>query len=110
MNIELDTGVQKCLGPKLISNPDLIYVCVTIASPGDRDRFFVLTKTDLQKVCIDSYCGWMDSIQWKRPRNPESYDCRYYVHGIFRFEDNWELITHRLQTTAPDVSLVPSDH
>src|ERR1035437_393498 len=36
MNIECDrdTGVQKCLGPAPILNPELIYVCVAIAPPG----------------------------------------------------------------------------
>jgi hypothetical protein len=111
MNIEFDshTGVQKCLGAKPISNPELIYVCVTIASPGDRDRFFVLTMADLQKVCVDGYTLWMDKHQWKRPRSPESYDCRYEVNEISQFEDNWDLIIHRLQTRPPDSSLVPGD-
>src|ERR1051325_4124325 len=52
MNIEFDrnTGVQRCVGPTAIPHPDLIYVCVMIALPGNRDRFFVLTAADLQRV------------------------------------------------------------
>jgi hypothetical protein len=109
MDIEFDrdTGVQKCLGPAPISNPELIYVCVTIASPGGRDRFFVLTMADLQKVCVDGYARWMGPHQWKRPRSAESYDCRYGVDAISGFEDNWDLIIRRLRTSAPDRSLLP---
>jgi hypothetical protein len=111
MDIEFDrdTGVQKCVGPTLISNPELIYVCVAISSPGGRDRFFVLTVADLQRVCIDGYSRWMDERRWKRPRSPESYDCRYGLDAISQFEDNWDLIIHRLRTSAPDRSLVPGD-
>ena|ERR1017187_5024102 len=114
MNIEFDrdTGVQRCLRATPISNPELIYVCVTIASPGapvGRDRFFVLTMADLQKVCMEGYARWMDKHQWKRPRSPESYDCRYEVGEISQFEDKWDLIIHRLRSSAPDRSLVPGD-
>ena len=111
MNIEFDrdTGVQRCLGAKPISNPELIYVCVTIASPGGRDRFFVLTVADLQKVCMEGYARWMGPHQWKRPRVPESYDCRYEVGEISQFDDNWDLIIRRLGTSAPDRSLVAGD-
>jgi hypothetical protein len=98
MNIEFDreTGVQKCLGLKPISNPELIYVCVMIASSGGGDRFFVLTVADLQKVCADSYARWMGPHQWKRPQSPECYDCRYEVDAISQFENGWDLITSRL--------------
>ena len=81
MNITFDaaTGTQKTLGPTVIENPDLIYVCVAIAAPGELDRFFILTKRDLQAVCIQNYSRWMDGISWKRPRSPESYDCRWWI-------------------------------
>lgn len=79
MNIELDlqTGIQKCLGLKKLTNPELIYVCVAIAAPGVRDRFFILTESDLQKVCVEEYTDWMNEHGWKRPSSPSSHDCRY---------------------------------
>ena len=96
MNIELDaaSGRQNFGGAKTIVNPDLIYVCVSIAPPasGARDRFFVLCKRDVQAAIIESYSLWMDKRDWIRPRNPASFDSRYYLPNIEKFEDNWQLI------------------
>ena len=111
MEISLDekTKAQKSLGPKKIQNPDLIYVCVAIAPPDDakdnKDRFFILTKAQLQNACIKTYSAWMDTKEWKRPRNPASYDCRYWISHVQEYEDNWQLIRDRLKTAAPDPSL-----
>lgn len=111
MEISLDeeTKAQKSLGSKKIQNPDLIYVCVAIAPPDDsqdnKDRFFILTKAQLQNVCIKTYSAWMDKREWKRPRNPNSYDCRYWISNVQEYEDNWQLILDRLKTSTPDQSL-----
>ncbi len=107
MDIELDpnTGVQHDKGPAAITNPELIYVCVAIAEPGGHDRFFILTKSDLQGMCIKNYREWMGKRDWKRPRNPASYDCRYDIRMIAQFENNWDLITQRLQAVLPDPAL-----
>ncbi len=107
MEIDLDpqTNAQCSRGPRLIANPDLIYVCVSIAPPaGARDRFFILTKAQLQEACIKGYEGWMAAHQWKRPRNPKSFDCRYNVMAIQQYENNWKLIEERLKTPSPDQS------
>jgi hypothetical protein len=90
MELELDTetGLQHCRGPVEIRNPDLIYVCVAIAPVGERDRFFILTRSDLQRVCIAGYTRFMERQGWKRPRNAASYDCRYRLASIEPFEDN----------------------
>jgi hypothetical protein len=56
MQISLDpeTKAQKNFGPVQIKNPDLIYVYVAIAPPDSgKDRFFILTKAQLQIVCIN---------------------------------------------------------
>ena len=59
MNIELDetTERQNYVKPLDITNPDLIYVCVAIApaNSGKNDRFFVLTKSELQSAVIRGY-------------------------------------------------------
>lgn len=109
MDIDLDeeTGKQHLRGPKEIDNPQLIYVCVSIAKPesGNRDRFFILTKSDVQNACIEGYTEFMDRQGWKRPRNVASFDCRYFIPSIERFEDNWELIKLRVAETSPATSL-----
>ena len=108
MNISFDenTNAQKYLGPLHIANPDLIYVHVAIAPPGtSKSRFFVLTKSQLQAVCIKTYSAWMDTIEWKRPKKPECYDNRYYIYGLQSYEDNWQLIADRLATSSVGESL-----
>lgn len=110
MDIQVDeTGMQVFRGPRAIENPDLIYVCVAIAPPGGRDRFFVLTRADVQRVCIAGYCRFMERHGWRRPRSPRSFDNRYSISSIAEFEDNWELILSRLRHAAPDDSLLVAE-
>jgi hypothetical protein len=101
MDIELDlqTGVQKYIGLNDLPTPDLVYVCVALA-PVDsvtRDRFFILTMADLQAVCVRSHTAWMDQHGWKRPRKVESFDLRYKIEDLEKFEDNWALISRLMQ-------------
>jgi hypothetical protein len=108
LNIEFDksTEVQKNLGRATIKNPDLIYIFVAIArDEKSKDRFFILTKSQLQVVCIESYSRWMNKHDWRRPRSPESYDCRFDISEIENYENNWPLISGRLKSTSPDQSL-----
>ena len=103
MDIELDeeTGIQHLRGAAEINNPQLIYVCISIAKPnsGSRDRFFILTKSDIQQACIHGYSVWMEKHGWKRPRNTSSFDCRYFIPAIEQFEDNWDLIRRRIEAS-----------
>jgi len=111
MQIQFDSAARQQIysGPLKLATPDLVWVCVAIATPDapTRDRFFVLTEEELQRVCVAGYTRWMDSIGWKRPRNPESMDCRWNLSEIAQFEDNWELILRRLKAAEPDSSLNP---
>jgi hypothetical protein len=115
MNIEMEmeTLRQDFRGPSTLATPDLIYVCVAIAPHGAdrRDRFFVLTMKDLQHVCIVAYSNWMVPKDWKRPRNPHSFDCRYDIAQLAQFEGNWDLIRNRLTDSEPNPALasLPSD-
>ncbi len=109
MNIELDekTKQQEFSGPKVLVNADLIYVCVALAPPNStaRDRFFVLRKRDVQDAIIGSYSAWMDKRDWIRPRNPASFDSRYFLPNIEKFENNWRLIEEQLQAFGSASSL-----
>ncbi len=111
MEIKLDeeTKVQDYSRRLKIQNPGLIYVCVSIAGPGGRDRFFILTKADLQTVCINGYSSFMSKHEGRRPRNPASYDNRYFIGDLQEFEDNWQLISSRLETSSPDQSLAENE-
>jgi len=104
MKLTLDpqTKAQINDGPQEVENPALIYVHVAIATSNEgKDQFFILTKRQLQKVAIKRYSTWMDTIGWKRPRNPESYDCRYSIQDLEQYRDNWKLITEQLLPSDP---------
>jgi hypothetical protein len=104
MHLDFDeaSGVQRYGGPKSLENAELVYVCVVVREPGDarRDQFFILTKADVQNACVEAYTAWMTPRAWKRPRNQQSFDCRWAIEHIARFEDNWDLITRRLASAA----------
>lgn len=100
INIKIDEKEKRQvdLGDQVISNPDLIYVCVMLAEAGAnrRDRFFILRKKDLQSICAANYRDWMSKHAWKRPRNYRSLDNRYYVSNLEPYENNWGLFTEQL--------------
>ncbi len=100
IEIEINDKEKKQIdqGDKTISNPDLIYVCVALSTPDskEKDRFFILTKRDIQKVSAKNYRNWMDSINWKRPRNYKSLDNRYNIADLLDYEDNWSLIEEKI--------------
>jgi hypothetical protein len=100
MDIELDpeTGTQIYQGPAQLPIPELVYVCVSLEEAGSqkRDHFFILTMEDLQKICIQRYTNWMGPKEWKRPRNPASFDLRYEIADLLPFEDNWALVKQLL--------------
>jgi hypothetical protein len=108
MRLELDveTGVQRYGGLRALDTPDLIYVCVMLRAPGDvlRDQFYVLTAADVEAACVASYTAWMEPKAWRRPRNRASFDCRYTIQHIAQFENNWDLITHRLAPSEPQTT------
>lgn len=102
LQLSFDTATQAQVnhGPLSIQNPDLIHVFVAVALPHTgKDRFFILTKLQLQGICIESYSAWMNPKAWRRPHNPKSYDCRFKIANLEPYEDNWCIISDRLAAT-----------
>jgi|SRR5579862_2138999 len=98
ITLDADSQVQINRGPQIIENPDLIYVHVAIAPlTGGKDQFFILTRRQLQEAATKRYSAWMDARGWRRPRTPESFDCRYWIEDLEPFRDNWNLITEKLR-------------
>ena len=98
ITIDRETKMQIDNGNKRIKNPDLIYICVNLAElgSGKADRFFILKKSELQKICSKNYRDWMAKLGWKRPRNYESLDNRYYLECLEPFENNWNIVSEQL--------------
>ena len=97
--IDDEEQVQMDRGDATITNPDLIFVCVSLAEVDstDKDRYFVLRKSELQAICSENYRQWMDRINWRRPRNYKSLDNRYYLDNLLPYENNWQLISKQLE-------------
>ncbi|AZI42731.1 hypothetical protein EHF33_08175 [Deinococcus psychrotolerans] len=102
-------GQQKDGGDQEIDHPNLISVFVAIAPRGAaqqsdnlKDRFFILTKRDVQSIVAPTYRNYMDErkIPWQRPHNPASFDARIDASQLKDFEDNWELIKRQLEAQA----------
>jgi hypothetical protein len=100
INIDFDETNKKQvdLGNVEIKNPELIYICVSLSTTDSeaKDRFFILKKKDLQKICSDNYRKWMDSKNWQRPKNYKSVDNRYNIKDLIQYENNWKLIDEAL--------------
>jgi len=107
LQIEIDevTKKQIILGPKAIEHPNLIYICISLGETRAADRYFICQKSDIQKACIASYTRWMDPKGWIRPVNYKSLDNRYAVEDLLQFENNWQLIEHRLSEMRANPSL-----
>jgi hypothetical protein len=60
INQEPTSGRQEFIGAINIQNPDLIYVNVLLSEQGlGHDRFFILTKTELQQIIINNHCAYL---------------------------------------------------
>jgi hypothetical protein len=110
INLSVQDGKQVDHGDQEITHPNLIFVFVAIAPTSDsqannvpRDRFFILTKRDLQDIMALNYRAWMQDLKtpWQRPRNPASFDARIDASKLAAFENNWELIWRQLEAQAP---------
>ena len=102
IKIDHDKKIQIDHGNAKIPNPNLIYICVSLANleSDAKDRFFILQKSDLQTICSANYREWMEGMAWKRPKNYESLDNRFYLDNLKPFEDNWQLVFEQLDPDA----------
>ena len=92
------TGKLDYDGPRELTNPELIYICVIISNElnrSERDRFFLLTQQQLQKVIVAQFIPWLESHGWKRPKKADSFHCNYNYSSLLAYEDNWQLIKER---------------
>lgn len=100
INIKINEHEKKQvdLGNVKIEHPELIYICVALAelASGEKDRFFILTKRELQDICSKNYREWISRLNWKRPRNYKSLDNRYYINDLLQYENNWKIIEEKI--------------
>ena len=110
VNITLNNAneTQVIGSDKSLMTPELIWVCVAVAAPEGRDRYFILTARDVQKICIANHRQLLEKCSGHRPKNWKSLDCWWDTADLKSFENNWDLIVQRLKSGNPDRSLLPS--
>jgi hypothetical protein len=98
MDIDFDpvSGKQTLKGPSELDAPGLLVVCVALDRGGRKDRFFVLTTGELQRVVIQHYSEFMEPHGWVRPKKPASMEARYELERLVPHEDRWDRIAERM--------------
>lgn len=96
LQLRLEDNKQIENGPVMITDAQLIYVFVAIGETAGQDRYFILTKTELQAIYVRNYRTYMEPRAWMRPRSPASFDCRCTIDDLKHGEQRWELIAERL--------------
>lgn len=90
-------GRQRVLGATPVPDPATICVFVWLGhSKGRPDRFFILTRRELQRVFVMHYRSFLRRYKGRRPQNPRSTFVAIRLRELEPFEDNWKLIERRL--------------
>jgi hypothetical protein len=106
INLQVVGNRQIDQGNRKLDHPSLIYVFVAIAARTEtqtgvsaRDRFFVLTRQEVQNILAPAYRAYMEGRRepWCRPRNPASFDARLDASQLQGFENNWQLVKRQLE-------------
>ncbi len=108
--VEPSKIIGQKISPLIITNPNLIYVHVRVAQkPEERDRFWVLTKADLQKICVKAHGDFLARHNGLRPKNPESLHLAYSTMHLKEYENNWHLVRDQMEqhTTQVDPLAAP---
>ena len=91
IDIEIKNNVQKVIGKRKVSYPNLVYILVRLVGQG-RDEFYIMHFRDLQNWIFRTYSKYLKVRKGKRPKNPSSTHTAILPHEIERFKENWKLI------------------
>lgn len=92
---------QQITGYRQLRTPDMIWVCVSVASKREgKDRYFILKESDLQKILFTNYAYELEQVSGKRKKNWQAEDCWWEIDDIIEFEDNWNLIEKQFKPEA----------
>ena len=76
--------------------PGLRLVLVVLGKEGGRDRFFVLTWSELRDVVVAGYRDYLAKHGGVRPRAPKSFHVSLSVAEVVRFENQWQTLLDAL--------------
>ena len=89
---------QQITGRKQLKTPNLIWVCVSVASrKEEKDRFFIFKESDLQEVLFRNYTTELEYVLGKRKKNWQAEDCWWEIDDIIKYEDKWSIIVDQFK-------------
>ncbi len=100
LDIDYDpkTKKQTIGGLKKIADPNLIFVFVWLGHrKKSPDRYFVLTKRELQQVMRDHYEKYLRDHDGQRPQNPESRFIAIRLPELAPYENRWKMAENALR-------------
>lgn len=89
-------GGQQIIDGITAIDRSLIFVLVQIGAARSLDRFFILDQGTLQDLILRNHSRVLQQFGGRRPKNWESTHCSYSPEDIPGSEENWELISRRL--------------
>ena len=90
VDVRCQAGAQTMGQPTTPPAGDLICVFVRL-HPDEADRFYVLRWSELQRVLINGYRGYLKRHGGRRPRRADSFHTALREPDIKSFLDNWSL-------------------
>ena len=97
MDFEQRNDKCQCVKRKVpLSDPDTVYVFVELGTSQEQDKFYVLTKAQVQDLRCVGYTQFLEKHNCIRPRNPGSYHSGLGTKELEQYRDNWNLIIGQL--------------
>jgi len=98
VEIKIDsTNRSQEMGEMVKLPSDLYYVFVKIDSENIMSsNFYVISAGDFQSFLVDRYQEYLQSIEGKRPSNPESTHSALEENEIKDFKDNWGILSRAI--------------
>lgn len=95
---EAQSGVQTVGEMVDHAHPSLIVIYAWLSkTPAHSDRYFIMTRADVNRIAREAYSNWMAKHNGVRPRKPESYHLALGIVDFHDWENRWDLITSQLK-------------
>jgi hypothetical protein len=85
-------GTQKVAGKVKLSTPDLIHIMVQVGEERSKDKFYLLTHSELQNLIYIGYKKNLKRHKGRRPKKPESTHHAVSTDELYPYKNNWELL------------------
>ena len=90
-------GKRQIVGrPKRCPVQWLVVVFVVIEAKG-KDRFYILTWTDLRSLLIKHHKAYLAEHGGKRPKRWDSMHCAFLENALKRHLNKWEVIKRNIR-------------